>query len=203
VVNTLSLSEQQQLDQQEACIAHGLAKFHEVGAALLAIRDGRLYRATHANFRAYCLDRWGISRPHAYRLMAAAEVVAKLSPLGDNLPKTEHQARALAKLDPRRLQAVWSELTDESEQPTAAEIEAVIRKSHVAPSPRAEVLARVRSAEAAAARAAQAAGDRHAIAAGERALRKALKCYESLGDVGTGVCEQLREALAASVRLVV
>jgi hypothetical protein len=203
VVNTLSLAEQQQLDQQEARIAHGLAKFYEVGAALLAIRDGRLYRATHPHFRAYCRDRWGISRPHAYRLMAAAEVVAQLSPLGGATPRSEGQARALARLDPRRLQEVWSELTAEGEQPTAAEIEEVIRRSGVAvPPAKKERLDRVRDAEVRAAREARRIGDRDRIVAGERAVRKALKLYEGMGGLGEAVCIKLREALAVSVQLV-
>jgi hypothetical protein len=203
VVNTLSLNEKQQLDQQEARIAHGLHKFHEVGAALAVIRDQRLYRTDFANFREYCRARWGIGRQYAYRLMAAAEVVAQLSPLGDIVPQTERQARALSRMAPQRLQAVWSELTSDGDQPTAAQVEAVIRRSRIeVPPARETTLERVREAEAAAARAAQRIGDRDRIAAGERALRKALKLYEGLGELSEDVCRKLREALAQSVQLV-
>ena len=44
--------------------------FIEVGKALLAIRDAKLYRKTHKTFEAYCRDRWEMSRPRAYQLIA-------------------------------------------------------------------------------------------------------------------------------------
>jgi hypothetical protein len=197
MVNTLSLGEKQQLDQLEARIETGFKKFHEIGTALLSIRDGRLYRSVYPNFREYCLARWGIQRAHAYRLMAAADVVRQLSPVGCALPQSERQARALARLNPERLRGVWAELTADGEQPTADEIEDVIRKSGVAvPEDR---LGQVKAAEAEAARAAKRIGERDRIVAGERAIRKALKLYDGVAEA---VCVKLREALAESVQVV-
>jgi hypothetical protein len=77
----------------------------EVGNALREIRDSRLYRATHGTFEAYCRERWGISRPHAYRLISSAEVAKSLSPVGDI---TERALRPLAKLHPQKRQAAFS-----------------------------------------------------------------------------------------------
>lgn len=42
------------------------------GTALAEIRDRRLYRASHASFGAYCLDRLDLSKSTAYRMIAGA-----------------------------------------------------------------------------------------------------------------------------------
>lgn len=69
----------------------------KVGAALLEIRDQRLYRDHYETFEAFCETEYGFQRAHAYRLIAFAEVKAsvQMSPIGDKL-KNEGQARALA-----------------------------------------------------------------------------------------------------------
>lgn len=83
-----------QLVEHEAVIERGLGSFLEVGAALIAIRDGKLYRATHSTFEAYCTDRWQLARNQAYRLIDAAQVVQALSPIGDIVPTTESDSPA-------------------------------------------------------------------------------------------------------------
>jgi post-segregation antitoxin (ccd killing protein) len=100
------------LESCEAVIERGLGTFVEVGNALIAIRDGKLYRADHDTFEAYCSTRWGLSRKRAYDLTGAAEVVAALSPMGDvPLPSNERQARALAPMrdDPSAMAEVMVE----------------------------------------------------------------------------------------------
>lgn len=47
---TLADEESRALAAHEATIERGLKTFVEVGGALLAIRNARLYRATHATF---------------------------------------------------------------------------------------------------------------------------------------------------------
>ena len=97
---TLAPVEADRLQSLEATIAAGLQTFHEVGSALLEIRDSRLYRQTHATFEDYCRERWGMERAHAYRLIEASEVVSRLSPIGDMaVPANEGQARALGQFD--------------------------------------------------------------------------------------------------------
>lgn len=81
------------LADYEAVIEAGLATFVEVGEALLAIRDGRLYReAGFARFEDYTRERWGFSRSRAHRLIEASEVAAML-PIGNIA--NEWQAREL------------------------------------------------------------------------------------------------------------
>ena len=86
-----ALPERGRLDELEAVIERGMQTFVEVGEALMEIRDGRLYKQDYGTFEAYCKERWGFSRGHGYRLIAAAE----LSPVGDIPPANERQAREL------------------------------------------------------------------------------------------------------------
>ncbi len=118
--------------EHEAVIERGLGSFLEVGAALIAIRDGKLYRATHSTFEAYCADRWQLSRPHAYRLIGAAETVAALSPIGDiPLPSSESQVRELTGLTPEVAAEVMTAAA-ESGKVTAASIKTA--REQIAPS---------------------------------------------------------------------
>ena len=82
------------LDDAETIIERGIQTFIEVGNALLAIRDQRLYQPKYASFEAYCRERWGMSRVHAHRHIEAARVGNAL-PFG-NAPANEAQARELA-----------------------------------------------------------------------------------------------------------
>ena len=121
---SLATNERARLEAWEASIRAGLQTFHEVGAALIGIRDERLYRETHATFEEYCRDRWNMKRAHAYRLMEAAETVASLSPNGDTpLPSNEGQARALAAFEPDMRPAIMEHakrLSDETGKPVTA-----------------------------------------------------------------------------------
>ena len=92
----LTTIETGQLAAYERTIESGLQTFVKVGAALSAIRDGRLYRASHGTFEEYCRERWGMSRSYAHRMIESSAVVEML-PIG-NKPATESQARPLAKL---------------------------------------------------------------------------------------------------------
>ena len=62
---------------------------------------------SHATFEAYCRERWGWSRQHAYEVMDAAAVAGALSATADTVPKNERQARAmLNSLEPAERQQV-------------------------------------------------------------------------------------------------
>ena len=89
--------------------SQGVAVFVEVGKALAKIRDGRLYRETHATFEAYCAERWGWSRVRAHQLIESSEVAGDVTPMGvisdirrgpwdTRPPATERTARPLAEL---------------------------------------------------------------------------------------------------------
>lgn len=83
------------------------ASFVEVGNALMRIRDGRLYRATHATFEAYCLQKWDFSKTHVNRLVAASEVVENVTPIGVK-PANEAQACPLTRIeDPKERADEW------------------------------------------------------------------------------------------------
>ncbi len=98
--STLTTREQREFAQAERTIARGLKSFLAVGLALKEIRDQRLYRQHFETFEEYFIRRWELSRPRAYALCAASEVVGGLSPIGDIrlLPENEAQARPLTRL---------------------------------------------------------------------------------------------------------
>jgi hypothetical protein len=106
----LTLREQSLFARAERTISKGLKSFLEVGLALKEIRDNRLYRQRHNTFAEYCAKRWELSRPRAYQLCAASEVVADLSANVDIrlLPESEAQARPLTRLkDPAQWRRAW------------------------------------------------------------------------------------------------
>jgi hypothetical protein len=112
------------LDECEGIIERGLNTFMEVGGALLRIRDERLYRAEYRDFETYCQNRWSMSRPRAYQLMGAADIVDRLSTIVDTpLPATETQARELSGLDTETAAQVMTEAHEATNgKPTATVI---------------------------------------------------------------------------------
>lgn len=123
----LSVDQKIELAQLEVKIEKGLRSYRESGQALLLIRDQRLY--PQATFEAYCLERWGIGKSQAYRLIDAFKVLEDLSPVGDiPLPQSERQVRPLAKLSSEQRQPAWEAAVAVSEQrsPTAVEVEAAV-----------------------------------------------------------------------------
>ena len=97
---SLTTREQREFARAERTIARGLKSFLEVGMALKEIRDKRLYRQHFDTFEQYVATRWEMSRPRAYELCAASEVVEDLSAIADIrvLPENEAQARPLTRL---------------------------------------------------------------------------------------------------------
>lgn len=104
----ISITESSRLEKLEAVIQRGLSNFVEVGEALLEIRDGKLYRESHATFEDYCRDKWNMAQQSATRFMRAAETVTALKsePIG-SLPLTESQARPLTALEPEAQREAW------------------------------------------------------------------------------------------------
>jgi hypothetical protein len=107
---SLTTREQSLFARAERTIAKGLKSFLEVGMALKEIRDKRLYRQQYDTFEEYCARRWELSRPRAYELCAASEVVEDLSAVADIrlLPENERQTRPLTRLkDPAQWRRAW------------------------------------------------------------------------------------------------
>lgn len=104
-------------------IERGLNTFTEVGNALLAIRDQRLYRAGHGTFEDYCQQRWGFSRIRAHQLIEAAGTALTIVNSGLPAPSNEGQARMLAHIPSPQRAEVWRETLERTEgKPTARAI---------------------------------------------------------------------------------
>lgn len=197
---TLERTDRQRLKSLERTIQAGIATFHKVGSALAEIRDGRLYRATHPSFGAYCQDRWGFSKQHGLRLIDAADVADDLAPVG--AVANEAQARELVPLDREQRLRVFDEATDGGSQATTAARLAELRKKAMAsltPDEQQEVISGCEAQVLASQKsAAQTGGEgrRERLAAVDRALRKALKLAGGLGDeAGEGI-DQIEQARA-------
>lgn len=104
----LTTTEQTELAENESVIERGLKTFHEVGNALIAIRDKRLYRQTFKTFEDYCQQKWGLGERRAYQFIDAAKVLENLkSEPMVQLPASERQARPLTQLEPEAQRVVW------------------------------------------------------------------------------------------------
>lgn len=129
----LTSAERHDLETYEASIERGMLTFLEVGSALMAIRDRRLYRVTYASFEAYCRERWGWSRQRASQLIVAQTVAAELkqSTIVDTLPTRETQVRPLTALPAEDRPAAWQQASSESPngKPTAAKVQEVVDRT--------------------------------------------------------------------------
>lgn len=125
-IEFLTPIEQTELEQHEATIERGLKTFYDVGTALLAIREKRLYKAEYNTFEDYCQTKWQLDRVYAYRLMSAAQVANNLLPMG-NIPENERQARPLTELEPDEQRIVWEvvQQTAPAGKVTAAHVKSV------------------------------------------------------------------------------
>jgi hypothetical protein len=122
-IESLGEAKEARLRELEAQVSEGLSASIRVGKALREIRDDQLYLVDYATFQEYCEERWEVSRGHAYRLIEAAEIVARIrevSPKGD-VPRHETHARALAPLKdrPKDMAEAWREARGDGEHITA------------------------------------------------------------------------------------
>ncbi len=110
------LVDQARLAELEAVVDRGLQTFYEVGSALLEIREQRLYRQSHKTFEGYCRERFGFSDSRGRQLIAAAKTVTAVTEQGLPAPRTEREARELA----RQLRAQADELDGGRDEQLAA-----------------------------------------------------------------------------------
>ncbi len=95
----------------------------EAGTALMEIRDSRLYRESHADFKLYVKEVFGISRPRAYQLID----FAKLNAVGVEV-QNEGQSRELSNPSLRDeegnpdTEKIGAVMDDAGEDATASEI---------------------------------------------------------------------------------
>jgi len=137
VESKLTLEQQAQLDGYEKTIQDGVGSFVEVGRALKAIDDQKLYgTAPKQDFVGYCKTRWRMSKQYAFRLIHAAEFVDKLKSVdGKNavkvFPINESQVRPIVeKLKRNQWASAWRQVLDKvgDEVITAAKIAEVVRE---------------------------------------------------------------------------
>lgn len=121
----LSAVDHNRLDLLEATISRGLETFIDVGNALAEIKETKLYQTSHETFEAYCQEKWKITRQHAGRLIAAAEVAENVTP-GLQSPTSEKQIRPLTALPPAKQKKVWKKAVKLHGQPTAAQVKALV-----------------------------------------------------------------------------
>lgn len=109
LISELTDREQDQLRELETVIKKGWSTFLDVGTALLAINEKRLYRDDYETFEVYCKERLGLSRPYAYSLMGSAEVNEQMSAIADIeiKPLTESQFRELIPVPEEKRVAAW------------------------------------------------------------------------------------------------
>jgi hypothetical protein len=119
----LTHTEAAELAEHEQVIEHGLKTFIEVGNALAAIRESRLYRTVHDTFEDYCRERWGFNDRRASQLITAAGLVSTIVETGLPAPANEGQARALTSVPEPDRADVWRETLDRTDgRPTAAAV---------------------------------------------------------------------------------
>ncbi len=135
----LTTVEAGEFERLKQTIRAGQQTFVEVGLAYAAIREQRLYRATHGTFDAFCRDEFSLSKREVDRTIEAAAVVKRLGPI---VPTAAHksQVRPLTKLPPAEQPAAWQEAVAKSggKAPTAKTVAAVVaeRKEVHAPAER-------------------------------------------------------------------
>lgn len=78
ITTTLTMPEQNRLEECERIIEQHIQGFLVTGSALAEIRDKRLYRATHKTFPKYCKQVWDLSKSVANYRIAGYEVVQNL-----------------------------------------------------------------------------------------------------------------------------
>lgn len=135
-IGGLTTPELARLAVLENAITQGLGTFVEVGAALMEVRDARLYRGQFSTFEDYCQQRWSLSRPRAYQMLQATNVAANLSTVVDTpAPKNEAQTRPLTRLEPEQQREAWQQAVetaplngDGEPHVTAAHVENVVRE---------------------------------------------------------------------------
>ena len=143
----LSESERGEFTRLDHIVKRGMHGFLAVGNALKEIRDHRLCREKYKTFEQYVARQHDLSRPRAYELIGASEVVQQLSgsDLSANgrqkvLPVNVRQARPLLRLEDGQRAEVWAAVKErhkkDREPITARLVESVV--AEICPKERAE-----------------------------------------------------------------
>lgn len=123
----LTSAETSKLSEYEETIERHIEAFWEVGNALMAIRDQKLYREDYKTFEQYCKERWAIERREAYKLIDSARVVQNVPILAQIGSKQSHTA-PLSPLPPDQQREAYQKAKDTAPngKVTAKHVQAVV-----------------------------------------------------------------------------
>jgi len=86
-VKQLELAQKNEKAKLELVIENGLNSFIEVGRALAAIKDKRLYRYEFKTFDEYCREKWQLTRQHVYNKIQASKAAENVNESLQTRPK--------------------------------------------------------------------------------------------------------------------
>ena len=141
VASDVPETDKQYLAEREKIVSLGIKATIATAKALFEIHsfgDGRLWKADHPTFEAYCRARWDLKKSQAYRLVECGKFIAGLekcgqdedSRFGEKLPKNEAQVRPLLSLPEEYRLECWNGIlvgTDPAAL-TAREVDARVRE---------------------------------------------------------------------------
>ncbi|HCE46186.1 MAG TPA: hypothetical protein DET40_21790 [Lentisphaeria bacterium] len=129
--NVLTVEEERKLEECEAVLAKGIDTIAEMAEALKQIKERKLYRRTHSNFKDYCKAKWDKSAVRIYQIINSGEVAKRVNNClqsGVKSPKEAH-LRELGRLPEEQQAQAWDEAvknTPEGEKTTAKDVKAVV-----------------------------------------------------------------------------
>ena len=130
VLESLSVEEESERLRLERKVEKA---FYEAGLSLKILKERKLYRSTHSNFRDYCKERFGFKKSAVYYLISAVDIVDNLKkcpPLVDTFPTSERQCRPLKSLKPKQQQEAWKMAVEKAggKVPTAKIVREVVNQ---------------------------------------------------------------------------
>jgi len=69
----------------------------------------------NVTFEAYCKERWGFTRRHAYRFIYSVKVIENVTDRSQIQPANLEQTRPLSRLEPEQQLEVWKEAVETAE----------------------------------------------------------------------------------------
>ena len=100
----------------ESTIERGMSSFIEVGNALSAIANERLYQPDYKDFDEYCQKRWGFSKSTGYNYIKSAATAQRVQTIGKHLTYT--QALAVSQIANADQQLDFARTQDIEAMPT-------------------------------------------------------------------------------------
>lgn len=105
-------SQNERFEELKRIVRSGLQTAFEVGAALLEIRESKLYRQEFDTFEEFCESEFKIVRQRAYQLIKAVEVKKSLPAAAADVVTNARQAAALASVPEEKRAEVITEVAE-------------------------------------------------------------------------------------------